>query len=77
MTIQDRQQTLSEIAKLHSETTALEDQVNVARAKIRAKKAQIGILNRLLDDFKASETTTEEMSYDDLIQKPDLRCKED
>lgn len=52
MTIQDRQQTLSEIAKLHSETTALEAQLDVTKAMIRAKKAQIGILNRLLDEFK-------------------------
>lgn len=52
MTIQDRQQTLSEIAKLHSETTALESQLDVTKAMIRAKKAQIGILNRLLDEFK-------------------------
>ena len=62
MTIQDRQQTLSEIAKLHSETTALEDQVNVARAKIKAKKAQIGILNKLLDEFKTGENANTEQT---------------
>lgn len=56
MTTQDRQQTLSEIAKLHSETTALESQLDVTKAMIRAKKAQIGILNRLLDEFKTDDS---------------------
>lgn len=52
MTTQDREQTLSEISKLHSEVQALEEQATVAKARIKAKKAQIGILSRLLDGFK-------------------------
>lgn len=52
MTTQDREQTLSEIAKLHSEVQALEEQATVAKARIKAKKAQMGILSRLLDGFK-------------------------
>lgn len=62
MTIQDRQQTLSEIAKLHSETTALESQLDVTKAMIRAKKSQIGILNKLLDEFKPGENANTEQA---------------
>lgn len=55
MTIQDREQTLSEIYKLHSEVQALEEQATVAKARIKAKKAQIRILSRLLDGFNEYE----------------------